>query len=323
MICYRRQQGNPVTKDYRVAFVQSKGEPPLALRDLRLFFRAFPEVLEHIPPVSAKDVTPLAFIFEDEIACTFFSFEYSPEIRRPIPENFTDSCLTLVIELARPPFFPIKAFDVAAELAHKFNLLLLLPGSTKPSVPDKKQFISRYEKENLKAVERMRKKGEIVPYLPKEQLLNWFKYASCLPNLRKAFESAPVAVPPLAILQFKNTSRAITAFPWIRMKSTIFPQSDCVIVERAWHPLQKISSDRARIPGKREKIEIGLAPFSEVMEIMRPYTEAHTKPVPFYIYRVPLTPPEVREAVRRLHLTDLRAYKPIRPDSVVEFPPPA
>lgn len=280
-----------MTKDYRVPFLQKKGEPLPILRDLRLFFRAFPEVLEHIPPVSAKDQTPLYFIFEDEIACIFFSFEYLPGIRRPIPENFTDSCLTLVIELARPPFFATEAFDAAAKLAHKFNLLLLLPGSTKPSVPDKKQFISHYEKENLIAVEKARKKGDIIPYLPKKILLYWWKYASCLSGLQKTFGSASVAVPPLYILQLKNTSKAITAFPWIRTRPTIFPQSDYVIVERAWHPPQKISAYQAQIPGKIEKVEVGLAPFSEVMKIVRDYTEAHAEPLPFLVYRVTLTPP--------------------------------
>jgi hypothetical protein len=316
-----RGQDNSVTRDYRVPFLQRKGEPPPLLRDLRLFFRAFPSVLEHIPPRSAKDLSPLTFIFEDETACIFFYFEYFPEIRRPVPEDFADTGLTLVIELARPPFFPIVAFDAAAKLAHKFNLFLLLPGSTKPSVPQKEQFISHYEKENLKAVEKARKRGEIIPYLPKEQLLYWWKYASNLPSLQKTFQSVPIALPLLTILQYKNTSKAVTAFPWIRMRPAIFPQTDYVIVERAWHPPQKISYQQAQIPGKREKVEVGLALFSEVMEIVRPYVQSRKEPLPFFIYRVTLTPPDLRESIRKLRLTDLRAYKSIRPDSVVEFPP--
>lgn len=312
-----------MAKDYRVLFVQRKGEERVPLRELRLFFRGFPSVLEQVSRHTAdeKDRPPFTFIFEDDTACVFFSFEYFPQLQRPVPEDFADTGLTLVLELARPPFFATTAIDLALQLAEKFNLLFLPPDSAKPIPVDKKRLILHYEQENLRTVEKARKKGQIIPFLPRERLLYWFNYTSNLPTIRKRFESSPVAVPALKILQFKNTTRAVTAFQWTRGRATLLPQADYVIVERAWHPPEKVLRGGVHLPGKRERIEIGLAPLSEVMDIVSLYAKGYSEPVSFLVYRVPLTPPEVRDSIRKLSLSDPGAYKVIRPDSVVEFAP--
>jgi hypothetical protein len=145
-------------------------------------------------------------------------------------------------------------------------------------------------------------------------LTYWWAYPNYRLLIEKRLGDEDVFVPSkLHLLKPKDGDKAVLAVPWLTKPfpvAMVFPQVEYVIVGR--------TARKKRLFRLGGRVEIGVAEFSRIRDILASDLEEAEKPMPHFIYRGRIPESEIQKAIADLELIPGEQFEEIGPEDVMD-----
>jgi hypothetical protein len=142
--------------------------------------------LEHVTESRSNDGRLIQFEYSNPATGVYCLFDLhtalgnEPEEALVIPDEYRNSGLSVSINFLRPHFFALESMPIVSGVADSLDLSLYDPQEGRVYAPEtpSEVLIESWMKHNEWATQATAKHDEpILPYLPREQSLYWWRYA--------------------------------------------------------------------------------------------------------------------------------------------------